>query len=55
MKKIKAYIEIDNRKAKYKSEPTLWYKKPSKIEVENAREFFYEIYECEIIIGKKIK
>jgi hypothetical protein len=52
MKKIKAWIEIATDVRIY-STPTLWHKKPLKREIENAKEFGYEIYKCELTYDNK--
>ncbi len=49
VKRIKCWIEIPDKHDGLISTPTLWLKKPPKIEIDNMREFGYEIYKAIII------
>ena len=52
MKKKKAYIELNSKLPH--DNPTLMWKRPTQKELENAKEFHYKVYECEVIIGERL-
>jgi len=54
-KKINCYIEIETEPGKFPVTPTVWYDKPSKSRLEDAKKFGFKYYKGVIKVGKEIK